>query len=295
MATVTTQAPAGPDVHSDDERAGAKNDRHDELASAQDNRRDEFPGAKNDRHIEGQGTPEAAWQNWARLGALPEVDPSELVPFGARAVIVAPHPDDEVLGTGGLIARLSELSRNVLIIAVTDGTASHPESPEWPPERLASVRPQETRAALQRLHLRQVQVARLGLQDGGGKQFEPELAKILARHLQPGDIVFSTWRMDGHPDHEAVGRAAYEAANEARLPFVEVPLWTWHWASPDDSRVPWSRARRIVLDEATHARKVRAVQAFRSQIEPDSATGQAPILPEHVLARLTRPYEVILI
>jgi LmbE family N-acetylglucosaminyl deacetylase len=247
------------------------------------------------RRIEGEGTPEADWQGWARLGALPEVDPAELVPFGARAVVVAPHPDDEVLGTGGLLALLSEISRNVLIVAVTDGTASHPKSTQWPPDRLASVRPQETREALQHLHLRQVQVARLGLQDGGAEQFESRLSGLLSNYLQPGDIVFTTWRYDGHPDHEAVGRAACEAANAARLPFVEVPLWTWHWASPDDPRVPWSRARRVVLDDATHARKLRAVQAFRSQIEPDTATGQAAVLPRHVLARLTRPFEVILI
>jgi hypothetical protein len=30
-------------------------------------------------------------------------------------------------------------------------------------------------------------------------------------------------------------------------------------------------------------------------MEPDVATGRAPILPDHVLARLTRPYEVVLI
>ena len=51
----------------------------------------------------------------------------------------------------------------------------------------------------------------------------------------------------------------------------------------------------IVLDGATHARKLRAVQAFRSQLDPDATTGQAPVLPEHVLARLTRPFEVVLI
>ncbi|KND57880.1 LmbE-like protein [Candidatus Burkholderia verschuerenii] len=249
----------------------------------------------NDRQIEGNGTPEAAWQGWARLAALPEVEPADLVPFGGRAVIVAPHPDDEVLGTGGLLARLSQISRSVLIIAVTDGTASHPDSPAWPPERLADVRPQETREALQRLRLRQVQVARLGLPDGGAARLEPKLSGLLQEHLQPGDVVFTTWRFDGHPDHEAVGRAAYAAATEARLPFVEVPLWTWHWASPDDPRVPWSRARRVVLDDSTHARKLRAVQAFRSQLEPDATTGSAPVLPDHVLARLTRPFEVILI
>ncbi|WP_250498900.1 PIG-L family deacetylase [Caballeronia sp. GAWG1-5s-s] len=242
-----------------------------------------------------QGTPEATWQSWGRLGALPEVHPSDLVPPGARAVVVAPHPDAEVLGTGGLLAQLSETSRHLLIVAVTDGTASHPNSTEWTPERLAAVRPMETREALQRLHLRNVQVARLGLQHGSAQHMEPGLSGYLASHLQPDDIVFATWRHDGHPDHEAVGRAAFSAATALGLPFVEVPLCTWDWASPDDTRVPWSRARKIVLDEATLARKLRAVQAFRSQLEPDTATGQAAVLPEHVLARLTRPYEVVLI
>jgi LmbE family N-acetylglucosaminyl deacetylase len=273
MATVTTHAPQTHDTRA------ASEPQHD----------------GEDRRIKGEGTPEADWQGWSRLAALPEVDPAELVPFGGRAVIVAPHPDDEVLGTGGLLARLSALSRNVLIVAVTDGTASHPQSSQWPPERLASERPLETRAALQRLKLRHVQVARLGLQDGGLRKSEDELTSTLADLLQPGDTVFATWRYDGHPDHEVVGRATCRAAEQADLPFVEVPLWTWHWASPDDARVPWSRARRVVLDDTTHARKLRAVQAFRSQIEPDSATGKAPVLPEHVLARLTRPYEVILI
>ncbi|WP_321794144.1 PIG-L family deacetylase [Caballeronia sp. J97] len=248
-----------------------------------------------DRTISGEGTPEAAWRGWARLDALPEVDPAELVPVGGRAVIVAPHPDDEILGTGGLLARLSEISRNIVIVAVTDGTASHPDSSEWPPERLARVRPQETRAALQRLRLRQVQVVRLGLQDGDPSQIEVNLSGVLSEYFQPDDIIFTTWRYDGHPDHEAAGRAVHSAAQALDLPCVEVPLWTWHWASPDDTRVPWSRARRIVLDSATHARKLRAVQAFRSQLEPDATTGQAPVLPEHVLARLTRPFEVVLI
>ncbi|CAN7161315.1 PIG-L family deacetylase [Caballeronia sp. LjRoot34] len=249
----------------------------------------------NDRAIRGNGTPEATWQKSGLLSSLPEVDPAILVPPGARAVIVAPHPDDEVLGTGGLLAQLSDLGRKVLIIAVTDGTASHPDSPEWPRARLAAARPQETRDALQRLRMRHVALVRLHLADGGGETFEPELAEALKVHLEPGDIVFGTWRFDGHPDHESVGRVVIAVAGALDLPFVEVPVWTWHWATPEDSRVPWSRARRIVLDAATLARKVHAVQAFRSQIEADNSTGRAPILPEHVLERLTRPYEVVLI
>jgi len=247
------------------------------------------------RATSANGTPEATWQDSDRLAALPEVSPEDLVPLGGRAVVLAPHPDAEVLGTGGLLSRLAEMGRNVLIVAVTDGTASHPESTQWTPERLAAVRPMETRDALQRLHLRRVQVARLGLQHGSAGQIEPDLSGCLARYLQPDDIVFATWRHDGNADHEAVGRSGYATANSLGLPFVEVPLFTWHWASPDDTRVPWSRARRVVLDEATHARKLRAVQAFRSQLEPDVATGREAVLPTHVLARFTRTYEVVLV
>lgn len=250
---------------------------------------------ENDRVIKGQGTSESDWQRSAKLASLPEVDPDSLVPVGARAVIVAPHPDDEILGTGGLMARLSDMGRKMLIVAVTNGTASHPDSPEWPVARLAKTRPHETRNALQRLRIRQAEVVRLDLPDGAGNEFEAELALKLKSHLQPGDVLFCTWRFDGHPDHESVGRAATSVASELDVPFVEVPVWTWHWATPDDSRVPWSRARRIVLDKGTQARKVDAINAFQSQLEPDSSTGREAILPAWAIERLTRPYEVVLI
>jgi LmbE family N-acetylglucosaminyl deacetylase len=247
------------------------------------------------RVIKGPGTPDSVWRSWGRLATLPEVDPAALVPPGARAVIIAPHPDDEILGTGGLLARLSDLGREMVIIAVTDGTASHPGSPVWTVERLADTRPLETADALQRLRVRHTQLVRLHLPDGGGSRFEAELADMLKGHLRAGDVVFGTWRHDGHPDHESVGRAIVAVAAERDLTFIEVPVWTWHWATPDDNRVPWGRARRIVLDEATHARKLHAVRAFVSQIEPDDSTGREAILPEHVLERLTRTYEVVLI
>ena len=88
--------------------------------------------AVNSRRIVGEGTPAREWMAWAGLEALPWVEPEALVPEGGRAVIVAPHPDDEVLGTGGLLARLGRLGRELRLVAVTDGTASHPSSSCWP-------------------------------------------------------------------------------------------------------------------------------------------------------------------
>jgi hypothetical protein len=65
-------------------------------------------------------------------------------------------------------------------------------------------------------------------------------------------------------------------------------VWTWHWATPGDS-APWSRARRVDLGPGISSRKRRAIQCFTSQI-----AGPDPILPDAVLARLTRSFEVFI-
>ncbi|MBM7119428.1 PIG-L deacetylase family protein [[Archangium] primigenium] len=250
--------------------------------------------AVNSRRIVGEGTSAREWASWSGLELLPAVDPATLVPRGRRAIIVAPHPDDEVLGTGGLLARLGRLGREVVLVAVTDGTASHPGSSLWPVDRLATARPRETQEALLRLGLAGVDVERLEIPDGGITAHESRLMGLLGERLQPGDVVFATWRLDGHPDHEAVGRAAFRACAALEAHLVEVPIWTWHWAKPGDARVPWSRARRILLDEPTLTLKRRATAAYVSQLDPDPSTGKAPILPPYVLARLLRPFEVVL-
>ena len=48
-----------------------------------------------------------------------ELSPSTL----GRVLVVAPHPDDESLGCGGTIARLTGQSGTVQIAMVTDGRA----------------------------------------------------------------------------------------------------------------------------------------------------------------------------
>jgi len=251
--------------------------------------------------IRGDGTTEAEWSAWPGLGQLPRVDARTLVPRGARAVVVAPHPDDEVLSVGGLLAQLGHESEEgdegldgarIAVIAVTDGTASHVGSTEWPVERLARQRPRESRLALRRLGL-SVEPVRLGLPDGGLAALRGTLAARLVSLLRPRDVVFTTWRGDGHPDHEAAGQACALAAASADARLVEVPVWGWHWARPGDVRVPWQHAVRLDLDEDAVRRKRAAVQAFASQLRRDGSTGAAPVLRSTTVARARRPYEVM--
>lgn len=245
--------------------------------------------------IVGSGTPLQAWRTSQHLAELPSIDAAALVPDGSRAVIIAPHPDDEVLGCGGLLQLVAALDRPIQIISVTDGSASHPGSQAWSSQRLSAVRPQESAEALHRLGLpmHSVKWIRGGFQDSGVAKEEQRLAEFIQRYLKPGDVVFSTWSQDGHTDHEAVGRASAAAAAAVGATLHELPIWTWHWASPEDEKIPWARARKLLLDPATVARKSHAAHAFASQLEGDPAIGLAPVLPPHVLERLLQPFEVV--
>lgn len=56
------------------------------------------------------------------------------------------------------------------------------------------------------------------------RQISDAIAAMLAR-FPPGTWCAATWRGDGHPDHEATGRAAATAAADSGTVFVEYPVW----------------------------------------------------------------------
>ena len=234
--------------------------------------------------IVGAGTDEARWRAWPAVAGWPALDR----PAGPAPLVVAPHPDDEVLGVGGLIALIGAAE----VVAVTDGEASHPDSTVHTPAELALIRQDETGRALGRLGLPASAAHRLGQRDGGID--EAALTAELTARLTPGRWCLATWRGDGHPDHEAVGRAAAAACAATGARLLEYPIWTWHWAVPGDDRVPWERARRIDLPSAARRAKAAAIDEFTSQINDlGPAPGDAAILPPHVLARFRRPFEVV--
>lgn len=239
------------------------------------------------RHIAGLGTSSAAWRADARLALVPVVGIVELAPAGARVVVVAPHPDDEILACGGLL----QMASTALLVAVTDGEGSHPDSPAWPQARLIAARPQETRAALACLGVA-AEVLRLHVPDGGVTAREADLAARLAEVFQPGDVVVTTWRYDGHPDHEGTARACVAAARRVGATLYETPVWGWHWSAPQDEAMPLAGARKLALAPDQVARKRAALACFTSQIEPDASCGAAPILPAHALERILHPFEL---
>ncbi|PWI42923.1 PIG-L family deacetylase [Streptomyces sp. ICBB 8177] len=241
--------------------------------------------------IEAPGTPEDVWAAWQGPAAFPEVDLAGL----RDVVLVAAHPDDEVLGLGGTIARLAAAGVRLTLVAVTDGEASHPRSTAVTRRQLARTRRHETRRALEVLGASCTEIVHLGVPDTAVTDHEEWLTERLTRVCDGADVLAAPWSGDVHSDHEACGRAASTASHATGVPLWHYPVWTWHWAVPGDPRVPWDRAARVPLDEATRDRKRRALECFASQIHPlGRHASDAPILPPEELAHFARDYETVL-
>jgi len=236
--------------------------------------------------IDQPGTREYAWDSWPGLRQLPTVDPAAW----PAVVVVAAHPDDEVLGAGGTIAILAAAGARVRLVAVTDGEGSHPRAD---PALVARTRTAETAAALSLLCASGIEVIRLGFPDTGLARREEELAAALGEQCAGFGVCLAPWEADAHADHEAAGRAAWRAGRLAGAQVLTYPIWMWHWAAPGDRRVPWHRACQVRLPAEVAARKRAAIDAFASQLT-DRGPELGPVLPAGIVAHFTRSEEVLL-
>jgi LmbE family N-acetylglucosaminyl deacetylase len=232
-----------------------------------------------------------------RMSGLPFSDIDALAP--GTSLILAPHADDESLGCGGLIAALCDLGRPPLIIAVTDGTGSHPNSAAFPPARLKDLREEELRAACAILGLAADRISHLGTPDTRapreGADFNAAVGTISALVRQHDvSTIFATWEHDPHCDHEATAAIARAVARDTGACLRLYPVWGW--LLPRDRPLNVGTIAGARLRIAPHvARKGRAIEAHASQysdlIDDDPGGFR---LPADLLATFSRPFEVFL-
>ena len=223
------------------------------------------------------GTSPVAWQ--PVLDALPEwkIDPRR----HGRVVVVAPHPDDETLGVGGLLADASAAGIDIVVLSLSDGEAAFDEA------GLGDRRHTELRAAMTCLAPGgSFTIERVGLPDGGLAAMQQQIADVIRRHVRPGDVLLAPLPCDGHPDHDAVGSAAGHLAGSG-VELCWYPIWAWHWHEPTSSVIR-SNGRRIALSAAAATAKAAALECYGSQ-----TGGDAPILPEHFRGRFGGTFEIV--
>lgn len=157
--------------------------------------------------------------------ALPE---SEAIPYqpqdlrGERLLVLAPHPDDEVIGCGGIVALHARERRHVRVVVATDGRQAGE----------AAAREHESLRALSLLGSTDCEFLRFAdrhLSDNS-EALKARLRDILNAHKP--DLIAVPAPTEIHPDHVALSRAFIELIQQdaslfstlavARVAFYEV-------------------------------------------------------------------------
>lgn len=232
---------------------------------------------------------------------MPHVTFLSITDIEPPVLIVAPHPDDETLGCGGLIALASQKGLEVHVLFVTDGSASHPASKECPPEAMAVLRADEADEALRRLGARHQLRTFLRLRDGampkpGSRDYINAVDKLVAlfseRHFR---TVVTPWRRDPHTDHRISWQIAIDAIEQHGQPLTLLEYQVW--LAENGTMEDWPETGEVEefrLDVTSVFRMKRdALAAHRSQlglIVTDDPQGF--VLSAATIARLITDHEI---
>ncbi|MFD1257693.1 PIG-L family deacetylase [Mucilaginibacter terrae] len=190
-------------------------------------------------------------------------------------LVLAPHPDDESLGCGGLITLLRQRGCLVTIVVTTDGSQSHPNSKEYPEAARIALREKEIKEALallqvsgEHIHFLHGRDAALpGKDDEGFIGFKEMLKDII--HTTNPKLCLVPYELDPHCDHRATWQlltAALEEVKNNGITVWEYPIWLYQNA--EDADIPVLGAGELIAVDisAFLEQKTRAIAAHRSQV-----------------------------
>jgi LmbE family N-acetylglucosaminyl deacetylase len=203
-----------------------------------------------------------------RMRALPYGTHEDIL-GGALPLILAPHPDDEVIGCGGLIATVVRHAAQPSIVFVTDGSASHPGSRKFPPHALIGLREREAQAAASILGVGSANLHFMRIRDSAaphdGAGFAAAVERLLDIVAGHDHVLFAPWNCDPHTDHVAVHKLAVRVGQIAGLRHLSYPVWGW--TLPEERELGDVAIAGWRLDVRRHRKlKLRALHAHKSQM-----------------------------
>lgn len=179
-------------------------------------------------------------------------------PVGARVLVLAPHPDDESVGPGGVLAAHTARGDDVSVLFLTTGVHGDPDGGHDPAAYIARRRA-EAEAACDVLGLG----AREFWDHPDNMHVTPDdlaaavgnLADVFQR-VGP-DLIYAPHPGEGHKDHAVVAVAAARAHAAVRSPAALYGYEVW---SP-------IQAPDVVVDVSAHYETKRAaIRAYPSQL-----------------------------
>lgn len=182
------------------------------------------------------------------------------------AVVLAPHPDDEVFGCGGLMARALKEGKDVHVAVMSGGGGSHRGCCDTDEQAIVDNRRKLTLNAAKTLGLGADRILFLDFRDGSIGEDNTEnmdRLKEFVRQVNP-DNVFVPHHGEGWADHLATRRIGLSLAPE-HAQVWEYCVWMWYYRQKS---LDWASARALRMDKEGHARKLAAIREYTGPCAP---------------------------
>ena len=210
----------------------------------------------------------------AQILKAPHLNGPRLSADIGNLMVLAPHPDDESLGCGGLISMLRQAGSQVVVVFITSGSASHPHSNTHPPDVLSQIRESEAIRACAELGVSSDNIHFVRARDSGLEQLDRDALSKISQDIVPifQNAPFSAlavpWRRDPHADHRVVhtlGDIVLEKISKGAIK-IEYPIWLWKNGKKED----WPTVGETVpyrLDiSKVFPQKWKAIKRHKSQL-----------------------------
>ena len=216
-------------------------------------------------------------------------------------MIIAPHPDDEALACGGLISLARSNNKQVSVVFMTDGGASHQGCCcNIPPESLGNIRRQLAIRANATLGVKESNITWLNLYDGrvpdiNNLNFHKAcdlMSQTLGR-INP-QVVLTPHLMDVWPDHVATNQITRAALMAYKNPVIlyYYPVWFFLKTRLHDC-FKLNRLKVISLNiHSVMDKKEDAIKCYMRDINPICGIPYSGQLPPCFVELFQDPYEL---
>ena len=181
-----------------------------------------------------------------------------------RILVVAAHPDDEVLGVGGTIAKYTERGHEVYTLILADGVG-----PRYPEEMKDELKRNATDAG------KALGVKEVGFVDLPDEALETipfiEVIKPIEKAIDKyqSDVVYTHHRGDANTDHQIVFRATIAATRPLRKTSVREVLCYECLSSTEQapSYVEYAFLPNVFEDITLYLdKKIEAMKCYKSEL-----------------------------
>lgn len=134
-------------------------------------------------------------------------------PKGKKFLVIAPHPDDEIIGPGGTLLKMAQNGAEISILFLTSGKKGEEE-----------IRRKESNSVAKEINAT-VEFLNFNANNIPDDDFIlDKISSAVSKHGKDG--IFVTFLLDDHPDHRIASELLYKAYLKNKI-LPNTPIWAY--------------------------------------------------------------------